>query len=199
MIGLFSLSQVMIQSEKRGQKEAKKEIAKIEGRFLPSWKHWVSMMPLIIRCTLLGIFIGILPGAGGDIASWVGYNEAKRSAKNKELVGTGVLEGVAGPESANNAVTGGALIPLLTLGIPGSATAAVLLGGLTIQGLQPGWQLFSKFADITYTIIIGFFIANIAMGIVGWAVGRHVVKVSNIPVAILMPCIVCFRCSGLLR
>ena len=196
MIGLFSLSQVMIQSEKKGQKEVAKEIAKIEGRFLPEWKHLVSMMPLIIRCTILGIFIGILPGAGGDIASWVGYNEAKRSAKNKELVGTGVLEGVAGPEAANNAVTGGALIPLLTLGIPGSATAAVLLGGLTIQGLQPGWQLFSKFADVTYTIIIGFFIANIAMGFVGWAIGRHVVKVSNVPTSILMPCVVVFSVFG---
>jgi putative tricarboxylic transport membrane protein len=196
MIGLFSLSQVLIQSEKRGEEKSKRELAKIEGRFLPTWKHWIEMMPLLVRCTLLGIFIGILPGAGGDIASWVGYNEAKRSAKNKELVGTGVLEGVAGPESANNAVTGGALIPLLTLGIPGSATAAVLLGGLTIHGLQPGWQLFSKFADITYTVIAGFFVANIAMGFVGWAIGKHVVKVSNIPTAILMPCIVVFSVFG---
>ena len=105
-------------------------------------------------------------------------------------------EGVAGPESANNAVTGGALIPLLTLGIPGSATAAVLLGGLTIQGLQPGWQLFDKYADITYTIIIGFFIANFAMGFVGWGIGRHVVKVASIPVALLMPCIVVFSVFG---
>ena len=135
------------------------------------------------------MFIGILPGAGGDIASWVGLNIAKSQSKHPELFGTGIVEGVAAPESANNAVTGGALIPLLTLGIPGSSTAAVLMGGLTIHGLAPGFELFSKYADITYCVILGFLAANILMGLVGWAAGRYLTMVSKVPIPLLIPCI----------
>ena len=123
-------------------------------------------------------------------------NEAKRTSKHPELFGQGNPEGIAAPESANNAVTGGALIPLLTLGIPGSSTAAVLLGGLTIHGLQPGYQLFDKFADITYAVILGFLAANILMGLVGWAVGRYVVKVSKVPLPLLLPAITVLSVLG---
>ena len=197
MIGLFSFSQVMIQAEERGKGGSNvKEEAKISGRFLPRWSTFKSLFPLIMKCTVIGIFVGILPGAGGDIASWVGLNEAKRTSKHPDLFGQGNPEGIAAPESANNAVTGGALIPLLTLGIPGSSTAAVLLGGLTIHGLQPGYQLFDKFADITYAVILGFLAANILMGLVGWAVGRYVVKVSKVPLPLLLPAITVLSVLG---
>lgn len=186
MIGLFSLSQVMIQAEKRGKSKQQK-ISKdaMSGKVLPTWKEFKSIFVTIIRSSGIGVFVGMLPGAGGDIGSWVGYNEAKRFSKNKEKFGTGCIEGVAAPESANNAVTGGALIPLMTLGIPGSATTAVLLGGLMIQGLVPGHELFTTHAGITYSVIIGFIIANILMGIVGLAGARFFVKVSSIPENIL--------------
>ena len=197
MIGLFSISQVMIQSEERGLGTSTvKEEAVIKGRFMPPMSEIISLLPLILKCTVVGIFVGILPGAGGDIASWVGLNMAKSSSKTPEKFGTGHNEGIAAPEAANNAVTGGALIPLLTLGIPGSSTAAVLLGGLTIHGLQPGYQLFDKYADITYAVILGFMAANILMGLVGWAVGRHVVKVSKVPLPLLIPCITVFSILG---
>lgn len=197
MIGLFSFSQVMIQSEERGKGGSNVKVeAKISGHFLPSWSQFKSLLPLILKCSVIGIFVGILPGAGGDIASWVGLNEAKRTSKHPELFGQGNPEGIAAPESANNAVTGGALIPLLTLGIPGSSTAAVLLGGLTIHGLQPGYQLFDKFADITYAVILGFLAANILMGLVGWAVGRYVVKVSKVPLPLLLPAITVLSVLG---
>ncbi|MGI5962667.1 MAG: tripartite tricarboxylate transporter permease [Lawsonibacter sp.] len=197
MIGLFSISQVMIQAEERGLGHSTvKEEAEIKGRFMPPLSEIISLLPLILKCTVVGIFVGILPGAGGDIASWVGLNMAKNSSKTPELFGTGHAEGIAAPEAANNAVTGGALIPLLTLGIPGSSTAAVLLGGLTIHGLQPGYQLFDKYADITYAVILGFMAANILMGLVGWAVGRHVVKVSKVPLPLLIPCITVFSILG---
>lgn len=196
MIGLFSVSQVMIQADERGKEAVKKEVVKISGRFLPTGKEFVHLIPLILECSVVGVFIGILPGAGGDIASWVGLNIAKSQSKHPELFGTGIVEGVAAPESANNAVTGGALIPLLTLGIPGSSTAAVLMGGLTIHGLAPGFELFSKYADITYCVILGFLAANILMGLVGWAAGRYLTMVSKVPIPLLIPCIAVLSLLG---
>ena len=197
MIGLFSISQVMIQAEERGIVHfTVKEEAEIQGHSLPRLKEFLGLLPLILKCSVVGILVGILPGAGGDIASWVGLNMAKGSSKTPQLFGTGHPEGIAAPEAANNAVTGGALIPLLTLGIPGSSTAAVLLGGLTIHGLQPGYQLFDKYADVTYAVILGFLAANIIMGLVGWAVGRYVVKVSKVPLPLLIPCITVFSILG---
>ena len=196
MIGLFSVSQVMIQADERGKAPVKLEEAKIGGRFLPTGREFVRLIPLILECSVVGVFIGILPGAGGDIASWVGLNLAKNQSKHPELFGTGIVEGVAAPESANNAVTGGALIPLLTLGIPGSSTASVLMGGLTIHGLAPGFELFSKYADITYCVILGFMAANVLMGIVGWAAGRYVTKVSKVPIPLLIPCIAVLSLLG---
>ena len=196
MIGLFSVSQVMIQADERGKEAEKKEVVKISGRFLPTGKEFVHLIPLILECSVVGVFIGILPGAGGDIASWVGLNLAKNQSKHPELFGTGIVEGVAAPEAANNAVTGGALIPLLTLGIPGSSTAAVLMGGLTIHGLAPGFELFSKYADITYCVILGFLAANILMGLVGWAAGRYLTQVSKVPIPLLIPCIAVLSLLG---
>jgi len=196
LIGLFSLSQVLIQSETKGADDLKKKIGAIKGSFFPTREELLRITPTILRSTLIGVGIGIPPGTGGDIASWVAYNEAKRRSKNKEMFGKGMLEGVAAPESANNAVTGTALIPTLTFGIPGSPTAAVILGGLTIQGLVPGWQLFSTYRNITYAIIIGFFMANILMGIFGFLAARHIVKVTKVPPAILLPVIVVLSVVG---
>ena len=196
MIGLFSVSQVMIQSDERGKKKEKAEVAEFKGRFIPPAKEFLGLLPIILECSIVGVFIGILPGAGGDIASWVGLNIAKNQSKHPEKFGTGIPEGISAPEAANNAVTGGALIPLLTLGIPGSSTAAVLMGGLTIHGLAPGFELFDKYADITYCVILGFLMANILMGLVGWAAGRYLTKVSQVPIPLLLPCIAVLSLLG---
>ncbi|WP_134700794.1 tripartite tricarboxylate transporter permease [Ammoniphilus sp. YIM 78166] len=190
MIGLFSLSQVMIQAENRGKNQGKKKALNIEGKVLPTWAEFKGIFATIIRSSGIGTFVGMLPGAGADIGSWVSYNEAKRFSKHKEKFGKGHIEGVAAPEAANNAVSGGALIPLLTLGIPGSAATAVLLGGLMIQGLIPGRELFTTHADITYSVIFGFIIANILMGIVGLLGAKYFVKVSVVSDAILAPIII---------
>ena len=122
----------------------------LSGKILPTWKEFRTITPTILKSSIIGVLVGLLPGAGGDIGAWVGYNEAKRSSKHKEMFGKGSIEGIAAAEAANNAVTGGALIPLLTLGIPGSAVAALLLGGLMIHGLQPGHELFTIYAGTTY-------------------------------------------------
>ena len=99
----------------------------MKGSFFPTREEMRTLLPVMLRASVLGIFVGILPGAGGDIGSWVGYNDAKAQSKHKEMFGKGSLEGIAGSEAGNNAVCGGALIPALTLGIPGSGAAAVLL------------------------------------------------------------------------
>lgn len=207
MIGLFSISQVLIQAEKLGSvmKGGKKdeelsqqiENAKnMKGSFFPTMKEMKTLIPVILRASVLGIFVGILPGAGGDIGSWVGYNDAKAQSKNKELFGKGSLEGIAGSEAGNNAVCGGALIPALTLGIPGSGAAAVLLGALTVQGFAPGHDLFNKYSSITYAIILGFLCANILMGIFGFLIAKRAVKLAAMPMGILLPVIMLLSVIG---
>ncbi|WP_102344768.1 tripartite tricarboxylate transporter permease [Bacillus sp. Marseille-P3661] len=196
MIGLFSLSQVMIQTEKRKKKATHKKMGAVKGRTLPTLKEFKQIFATIIGSSGIGTFVGMLPGAGGDIAAWVSYNEAKRFSKNKDKFGKGHIEGVAAPEAANNAVTGGSLIPLLTLGIPGNVPTAVLLGGLMVQGLVPGRELFTTHASITYSIIFGFIIANILMGIIGILGAKYFVKVSGVSERILAPIIIGFCVVG---
>ena len=193
MIGLFSIAQVLGTSEdifKGKTTILNEDIKELQGEMLPNRHEFKRIFPIMVKSSIIGILVGILPGAGADIGSWVSYNEAKKASKNPEDFGKGSIEGIAASESANNAVTGGALIPLLTLGIPGSSVAAILLGGLMIQGLVPGHELFTKYGEITYSVIIGFLIANILMGIVGLLIAKTVVKISTVSLALLSPIII---------
>lgn len=210
MIGLFSLSQVLIESEKRivprkdGQPSDKEKALsemienaqRMEGSFFPSWQAFKDLMPTICRASVIGLFVGILPGAGGGIGSWLGYNDAKTRSKNKELFGHGSLEGIAGSEAGNNAVCGGALIPALTMGIPGSGAAAIMLGALTLQGFSPGYALFTKYGTMTYAILIGFWVANLLMGVFGYLIAKRAVKLAALPMGILMPVILVLSVVG---
>lgn len=195
MIGLFSLSEVLIQMEKIDKEEIHK-VAKLGGRFLPTWAEFKKLLPTISMSSITGLLVGILPAAGSDIAAWLAYDHARRRSKNPDEFGSGAPNGVAAPEAANNAACGGSLIPLLTLGIPGSATAAILLGGLLIQGLHTGHELFTKNARITYAIIIGYLLANICMGLVGWVGAKHIVKVAVLSKKVLMPLIAVLSIVG---
>ena len=168
LIGLFSMSQVLILAEKAIKKRAK--AAKFTGSLLLSRSDIKRLAPTITRSWIIGNILGILPGAGATIACFMGYNEARRFSKHKDEFGKGSIDGVAGSEAANNAVTGGSLIPTLTLGIPGESVTAVLMGGLIIHGLQPGPELFSTYAPMTYTFFAGFVLVQFAMlgvGLVG--------------------------------
>lgn len=203
MIGLFSVPQVLSLAEKRrstaNQEELKAQIAsvgKMHGRFWPEWKQVKALLPTILKASILGVGVGILPGAGGDIGSWVGYNAAKNGSKKPEEFGNGSLEGIAGSEAGNNAVCGGAMIPALTLGIPGSGAAAVFFGALTVQGFSSGTNLFGKYADMTYSILIGFILANILMGVFGWLLSRYAVRFAALPEGILIPVILALSVIG---
>lgn len=196
MIGLFSLSEVLIQVEKIKIRKEKSLIQKYLGSMFLSLKEFKEILPTISISSIIGLIIGILPGAGADIAAWVSYDQAKKFSKTPEKFGTGYMVGVAASEAANNAAACGALIPLLTLGIPGSVTTAVLYGGLLIQGMRPGYQMFTKYADITYAIIIGLIVANILMGIFGLLSAKHLAKISSLPTGMLAPYIVVLSVVG---
>lgn len=136
LIGLFAFSQCLVTAEE-SMKEYKREKRKKLDQILPSKSDIKRTSPTILMCSIIGTIIGAIPGTGGDIASWIGYNESKRWSKHPEEFGHGAPEGIAAPEAANNAVSGGAMIPLLTLGIPGDSVTAIMLGALMMQGITP--------------------------------------------------------------
>ncbi|MDW7669253.1 MAG: tripartite tricarboxylate transporter permease [Bacillota bacterium] len=193
LIGLFAVSQILLNVEKLESLNMKD--SKILG-LLPTIKELKSVTPTILRSSLLGSFIGILPGAGATISSFICYNEAKRWSKHPEMFGKGSLEGVAAPEAGNNAATGGAMVPLLSLGIPGSETTAVLLGAFMIQGISPGPLLFRDNIGVAYGIFAGLILANIAFLIIGLFGVKGFVKVLQIPTRILMPLILTLAFVG---
>ena len=154
-----------------------------------------SAMP-VVRGTLIGFAVGVLPGAGATIASFLSYAAEKRLSKTPELFGTGVIEGVAAPEAANNASTGGAMIPLLTLGIPGSSTTAVMLGALTLFSLQPGPLLFTKNPDFVWGLIASMYIGNVMLLVLNTAFVPAFVAVLRVPYTVLAPLIGIFCVVG---
>ena len=193
LVGLFALPQCFLEMETIFLEST---VLKNFSSKLLSMKEIISLLPLIIKSSLIGAFIGAVPGAGGDIAAFTAYNEAKRSSKKKHLFGTGILEGVAAPEAANNACTGGAMIPLLSLAVPGDAVTAVLLGGLIIQGIQPGPLLFKEQAGLVNTIFAIMFLANIIMGVVGLFGIKTFAKALSIPKKVIVPIIITLSMVG---
>ena len=187
LIGLFSMSQVLILAERAIVKRSK--ASKVMDKMSLTRAERRRIRPTIIRSWIIGNLIGILPGAGASIACFMGYNSARQFSKHPDEFGHGSIEGVAGSEAANNAVTGGSLIPMLTLGIPGESVTAVLMGGLIIQGLQPGSELFTKHAAMTYTFFAGFVIVQFMMLFIGLLGCRVFAQISRLSDAILIPCV----------
>ena len=197
VIGLFSLSQALLMCEKPHHSIQEVDVTKGgKWRLLPTWEEIKFIHVTIWRSSIIGVIIGILPGAGGDIGSWTAYNEAKRFSKDDPDFGKGSIRGVAASESANNATTGGAIIPLLTLGIPGSPSAAVLLGALILHGMQPGRGLFTEHAHFTYTVCVGFLIANLVMGFVGMGMCRYMGVIARLPNSVLIIAVIVLSIVG---
>lgn len=188
LIGLFAFSQVLQSVEDCYKETYVKHDVKIKG-VLPSWSDLKRVAVTMVRSAFIGTFIGCVPGTGGDIASFVSYDQAKRWSKYKDNFGNGEPEGIIAPETGNNAVSGGAMIPMLTLGIPGDGATAIMLGALMVQGMQPGPLLFKEQASSVYAIFIGLLLANVVMGFFGFSLIRVFVKVVNIPKEILLPII----------
>lgn len=187
LIGLFAITEIMVKT-----RDINKPVGKAVqvGDEKVSFKDVLKYKMTLLKSSIIGVFIGAVPGTGAAISSFMAYNEAKRASKHPEEFGHGSEEGVVACETANNAVTGATLIPLLTLGIPGDTNTAVLLGALTMQGIAPGPQLFSKQASWVYTIMVGMIIINLFMYLQGRLFIKGFVNITRVSTRVLVPALV---------
>lgn len=198
LIGLFAISEVLSRMYDRELNTPYDPAAFAEARrfSVPSRSDIRETRWTILRSSVIGTVVGMLPGAGATIAAFLGYGVAQRSSRNPESFGQGNILGVAAPESANNAAVGGAMVPLLTLGIPGSATTAVILAVFILHGLRPGPLLFVRFPVMTYSIFIGMFVANLVMLAMAISLVRYLVRVLTVKYEVLSVVVLVFCIVG---
>lgn len=193
LIGVFAIGRIIARLPKQG---AISSSLKLQGRIIDgvklALKHWVTAL----KGGIIGTAIGALPGAGISAATAIAYNFVKQSSKNPEKFGHGAPEGLIATDAANNAVQGGSLIPTLTLGIPGSTSAAVFLGGLIMYGLRPGGKLFVEQSSFVWTIFLGMIFAAFIMAITGFLLTPLITKITIIPINILFPAVLIVALTG---
>jgi putative tricarboxylic transport membrane protein len=194
VMGLFGISEVLLNVEESLQSREVFQ-TKLEG-LLPNLRDWKESLWPIIRGSILGFFLGILPGGGAVISSFVSYGIERKLSKHPEEFGQGAIAGVAGPESANNSATAGAFIPLLTLGLPSNAVMAILLGALMIYDTPPGPRLVSAHPEIFWGVISSMYIGNAMLLILNLPLIGLWVKILKIPYPILFPLILLFCLIG---
>ena len=193
MIGVFGIAELLTQA---GQLGIVRERITLRAIQLPSKADYQKTWKAILRSSGIGTFIGILPAEGATIASMIGYNEAKRWSKTPEEFGKGSVEGIAGSEAANNSATGGAMVPTLALGIPGSPTAAVILAGLMVHGLRPGPTMFTEQSTFVFAIFWSMLLVNVLFFFVGLYGARIFARTTLIPLTILWPMVFLFSMVG---
>jgi len=188
LIGLYSIPEV-ISNLSESASDAGATFIEVKG----VWKQMLEVFKykmVLLRSTIIGIVVGIVPGAGSSIAGFIAYDDTKKNSKYPESFGTGNPAGVVASETANNAVVGGSLIPSLTLGIPGNAVSAVLIGGLMIHGLKPGPALFTQNSGTIYGFILSMFIANLVFIPLGLLIARYGIKFIKTPPSVLGPLVI---------
>ena len=195
LIGLFALVEIMAKAEKPLDR-LNLDASQIKDDGVITKAEYKRMARPVLLSSIIGVLVGIIPGTGASEASWFSYNTAKNMSRHPEEFGHGSVEGIAAAESANNAVTGATLIPLLTLGIPGDGTVAIMLSALMINGLNPGLSLFTTQGDIMYAIMLGLILVNLFMCLQGKFLTTLFAKVVSIPQEILTPIIVIFCFAG---
>ena len=196
LIGLFGIVSVLKNAEKaKKNKKFGKQMPDV-GSVWIGWKMCLQLLPTWLRGAIIGTVVGIIPGAGTNVATFLAYDIEKKISKDPESFGTGNPKGVAAPESANNGVTGGSLVPLLALGVPGNATSALFLGALMLQGLATGPVLFTEHGDIVYALFLAFFLANIVMAPLGLFLLRYMKTILSVPESLLGGIILAFCVTG---
>ena len=186
-LGLFAIPEIV------GLLQSKSSVAgdgRLEKGWLQGMRDAVSNWFLVIRCSTVGVLVGALPGLGGTVVDWIAYSHAKQTIKNPDTLGTGDIRGVIAPESANNAKEGGALIPTILFGIPGSGNKVLLLGGLVLVGIEPGIEMVTTQLDITYLIIWSLAVANIFGAGLCLFLARPMAQLTRVPFFILAPILV---------
>jgi putative tricarboxylic transport membrane protein len=196
LIGLYALPPAILMAEeaaRRGLQAVLPNVEKPPQNIFSTFRYWAVW----VRSSLIGIIVGIIPGAGGNVAAFLAYSETKRNAKDPETFGKGNPAGIAAAESANNADNAASLIPALTFGIPGSVVAALILGGLLIHGLQPGPQLFRDAPDVVYGFMLQMFLTAAMLPIFGGLIAtRLFAQALRLPRSLLMPIIIAFTVIG---
>ncbi|MFC1816238.1 tripartite tricarboxylate transporter permease [Thermodesulfobacteriota bacterium] len=188
IVGLFAFSEVLFLIVQKKGTIAEK--GTLSGKIIDGLKEPFSHLKTVVRSALIGLGIGIIPGEGAAVANTTAYLAEVRASKHPESFGTGVPEGVIAPETSNNACIFGALIPTLTVGIPGGGVAAVFLGGVMMHGLNPGLELFSRHKDVLYTLFFGLTFSHVLIFFVGTMIAKYLAKVTIIPINILVPPII---------
>ncbi len=181
-VGLFGVGEVLVSIERLIDLKPMKAPLRT---LIPTLEDWKRSLSPIARGSVAGFLLGVLPGAGATVATFIAYGLEKRFARRRSQLGTGIIEGVASPEAANNASTGGAMIPLLTLGLPGSGTTAVMLGALIMLGITPGPLLFQQRPDFVWSLIASMYIGNVALLILNIAFVPAFVWALRMPYSIL--------------
>ena len=193
MIGFFGVAEALAQLHQVHAVPVRQQVRNI----LPAWSTVARFIPLSLRSSVIGVVIGALPGAGGDIAALLAYDQAKRTVKKPTRpFGEGALEGLVAPESANNAAIGGAFIPMLTLGIPGDAVTAVIIGALYIHGLKPGPMLMIETPHLFWFTVGDMVLANLFLLVLGLTGVRVFARIIECPKAILIPLIIVLSVVG---
>ena len=194
MRNLFGIAEIICNFENNNIK-VEKDTLKFK-KLLPNKEEWKRTLPHIGRGTILGFIVGMLPGAGATIASFLSYDMAKRTSKHKEEFGTGVVEGVAAPESANNAASMGAMVPMLTLGVPGSGATAIMMGALMMLGISPGPSFFLKNAEVAWGLVASMYLGNVILVLIGLGALGLFVKILNVKTTTMNALIFAFILMG---
>lgn len=195
MVGLFAVAEIM-----RFYAGATKQLPPVQRTVGNVFTGMGSMLwrlrRTVFQGNVIGTGIGVLPGAGADIAAWVSYAYAKKISKTPEKFGTGHDEGLASAGAANNAALSGAYVPAVVFGIPGDTITAIVIGVLYMKGLNPGPTVFIKNPEMIYGIFLSFFLANLLMLPLGWAAIKSAKQILRVPLAVLMPCVLMFSIVG---
>ena len=193
LVGLFAISELL---ERMSQRGVVQEFIKLTAMNLPTLADFRKCAKAISLSSVIGTFIGSLPALGATTAALICYNETKRWSKHKEEFGKGAIEGVAGPEAANNAAVGGAMVPTLALGIPGSTTTAIILAGLMIQGVRPGPHLFNEQPTLLYVVFGSMLACNLLYLVLGFAFAKAFARITLIPDSYLWPAVLVLSVVG---
>jgi putative tricarboxylic transport membrane protein len=184
MVGAFGLGEVFVRMEHRFTSAPLQSVDKVSTR-LPTWREAAAVKGTYARGSLLGILIGIVPGAGATVASFLSYGIEAQYGRRKREMGKGVPEGIVAPQTAATSSVGGAMIPLMTMGIPGSGATAIILGAFMLHGLQPGPQVFETSREIVYAVFASIFVAVVGMCLIGYFAAKYLVRVLELPEVIV--------------